>query len=78
MGISDSLGHDLVVFVGDPTFMCYLLLHATTYNPGCPLLFFLPFDPSIVAGFSTFERLANIISVSRLNCSSLQDRFHRT
>ena len=34
--------------------------------------------PSIVAGFDFSERLANIISVTRLNCSSLQDRFHRT
>jgi hypothetical protein len=30
---------------------------------------------SIVAGFITFERLANTLSVTRLNCSSLQDRF---
>ena len=60
MSISDSLGRDLVAVVGYPTFMCYLLLHATTYYPGCPLLFILPFYPSMVAGFSISERLANI------------------
>ena len=60
MGISDSLTREPVAVVGDPTFMCYLLLHATTYYPGCPPLFLLPFYPSSVAGFSFIERLANI------------------
>jgi hypothetical protein len=30
--------------------------------------------PSKITGFSTYERLANIIGVTRLNCSSLQNR----
>jgi hypothetical protein len=31
-------------------------------------------DPNKIAGFSTFERLANTIGVTRLNYSSLQNR----
>jgi hypothetical protein len=71
MGISDSLGRDPVAFVGDPTFMCYLFMHATAYHPGCPMLFFLPFYPSIVAGFSILERLANIVKSNEAQLQQL-------
>jgi hypothetical protein len=74
MGISDSLGREHVAVVGYPTFMRYLLPARNRILPRMSLAVLFTVYPSKIAGFIIYERLANIISVTRLNYSSLHDR----
>lgn len=60
--------------VGDPTFMCYLLPARNCILPRMSFAVLLTVYSSKVAGFINSERLANIICVTRLNYSSLQER----
>ena len=60
--------------VGDPTFMRYLFPARNRILPRMSFAVILAVYSSKVTGFINSERLANIISVTRLNYSSLQER----
>ena len=75
-GISDSLASLDRAALGYPTFMWYLFLHATSYYSG-----YLPdskgrLNLSGMAGFITFDRLTDTVSVTKLDWCSLQDRIY--
>jgi len=60
--------------VGSPTFMRYLHPARNCILPRISLVVLTVVYPNKIAGFSNSERLADIICVTRLNYSSLQDR----
>lgn len=75
MGISETLNTlPAGRLVGLPTFMRYLLPARNCILPRMSRVIRVTVDPHAVTGFSTLERLANIISVTRLDYSSLQER----
>ena len=60
--------------LGDPTFMRYLIGARNCILPRVSLVVLSGVYPNKVAGFSSSDRLANTIGVTRLNYSSLQLR----
>jgi hypothetical protein len=68
MGISESLSSRWPsALLGPPTFMRYLISARNSILPRVFLVVRFVVNPNKITGFSNVERLANTISVTRLN-----------